>query len=83
MAYSHNKNWRLRNPDKRYSGKMRYYRKHRDDPSKKRNSGQKWAINDIYLITAPDRPCDVQLANQLGRSLEAIQVMRAKLKKPI
>ncbi len=80
-SYAANKRWRHRHPKKRYMGKARYYGKYRDDPECMRNAGQEWTLSAIERIIAPDRPLDSILAKELGRSLQAIQQMRNKLKK--
>jgi len=47
----------------------------RDDP---RNHGQEWPTEHIRRINAPRRPPDEVLAKELGRTVGAIQQMRAK-----
>ena len=44
----------------------------------RRNHGQEWTSEDIRKIRAPRRPSDEELSSQLGRSVGAIQQMRAK-----
>lgn len=80
MAYKHNKNWRLRNPEKRYEGKARYYRKHKESPENSRNSRQEWILSEIKQITDPERPSDTILARKLGRSVSAVQAQRCQLR---
>ena len=44
----------------------------------RRNHGQEWTSEDIRKISSPRRPSDEELSSQLGRSVGAIQQMRAK-----
>lgn len=78
--YNWNKAWRLRHPDGRYRSKDRYYSKHRETPANRRNSRQWWTHEHLLLIIAPDRPPDSVLAKQIGRSVQAIQGMRWRLR---
>ncbi len=43
-----------------------------------RNHGQEWTARDLQKINSARRPSDEQLATELGRSVGAIQQMRAK-----
>ena len=83
MSYAANKLWRIRHPQARNKGKRRYYAKHREDPLNKKNAGQEWTIKEMDLITDANKPVDRVLAHVIGRSVQAIQVMRARLKKTI
>ena len=83
MSYAANKLWRIRHRQAHNKAKRRYYAKHREDPLNKKNAGQEWTIKEIDLITEASRPVDRVLARVIGRSVQAIQVMRARLKKTI
>lgn len=78
-SYVHNKTWRIRHPKKRYESKKRYYRRHRNNPQNRKNSGQEWTPSELKRITARVRPPDSVLARKIGRSVEAVQVKRSKL----
>lgn len=76
MSYKHNKAWRLRNTDKRNAERKRNYHKH---PGLYL-AGAKWTVEDsdfVLAATAPDRALHVLL----GRSVQAIQIRRCKLRK--
>ena len=79
-SYLATKRWRLRNPEKRYRQKKSYYARHRDTFEEGRNARTEWTLTEMNRITAPDRPVDTILARELGRSVQAIQVARNKLK---
>lgn len=81
MSYASNKKWRIHYPEKRSKEKGRYYKKHRENPLCQMNAGQEWTMKEDALITAPDKPFDTTLARQIGRSVEAIQLRRHRLKK--
>jgi hypothetical protein len=74
-GYKYNKDWRLRNPHKRQSGKQRNYAQTQGAE----NTGAIWSDSEMEAILADDRPHDRVLAAKLGRSVQAIQVKRAKL----
>lgn len=42
------------------------------------NSGERWSEADTNAILAPDRPSDMELSRQLGRTVGAIQMRRAR-----
>lgn len=67
-----------RRPGQHYAEKQAYYRRNNQNPA---NSREEWTLLDIAIITASDRPSDIVLAPRLGRSIQAIQVMRSKTKK--
>jgi hypothetical protein len=46
-----------------------------------RRSRRRWTTDEERQITAPDRPSDRELAKQLGRSVQAIQVKRTEMKR--
>ena len=73
--------WRKRNPEKRNKHRRHYYHSVLSDPRNTRQAWQEWTLTDMDFITAFDRPSDRQLSAQIGRSIQAIQVMRCKLKK--
>ncbi len=77
MSYAANKKWRLRYPDRRNSQKKRYYKK---TAVGAKNSRIKWTTKEIDSIIASNKPRDTVLAKKLGRSVEAIQVKRSKIK---
>ena len=71
MTYKYNKRWRLKNPGKRYSEKLRYYGR----SMYARNHMQPWNISHIDLVLAHVIP-DRELASLLGRSVAAAQKCR-------
>jgi hypothetical protein len=75
MSYADNKKWRDRNRPAYEAGKKRYYAQFRDGAT---NSGKEWTTAELEAITAPDRPSDRELAKELGRSVQAIQVARGR-----
>ena len=77
MSYTRNKVWRLRHPEKRYAGKKRYCERMRQNCS---NKNQEWTLAEMKAIMAPDRPNDRILSESLGRSVQAIQDMRSKIR---
>ena len=58
----------------------RYYAKHRKSPENLRNSGQKWTFSETHRIIAPLRPLDSVLAKRIGRSVQAVQERRRKVR---
>ena len=83
MSYASQKAWRKRHPEQRARERKRYYTKHRENPQNKTNAGQEWTLREIDCITAKDRLCDTVLGILMGRSVEAIQIARCKLKKRV
>lgn len=75
MSYESNRKWRLANPEKRYADKARYYTRMRKGAT---NTGRRWKGEDVELILNSPLT-DRELSRQLGRSVEAIQVKRAKV----
>lgn len=75
-GYEYNKTWRSKHPEKRYEGKKRYYKK-TQNAKNRRNIWKKWEIERILEKDT----CDHNLSKELGRSVEAIQIKRCKLKK--
>jgi hypothetical protein len=73
--------WRTRNRDKQKTYNQLYYAKNQDDPESTRNASQRWTDHEDALITAAVRPPDSILAKQIGRTIRAIHVRRARIKK--
>lgn len=74
--YAYWKAWRLANPKTRNRQRKTHYAKTRDAA----NRGQEWTNAEMEAITADDRPADKILSGNLGRSVQAIQVKRAKIR---
>ena len=62
-------------PRKRKEYRDRYYSQVPSSP----NGGSPWTSKEIEAVVAEDRPCDAELARELGRSIEAVQVARHKM----
>ena len=77
MPYRQSKEWRKKNREKHNAHKRRNYAKGALHDT---NSCLPWTVKDTQLIMAKDRPCDRVLAKKLGRSVQAIQVRRSKVK---
>jgi hypothetical protein len=76
-GYEYNKTWRHRHPSIRNRGKTSYYRR----LAKNRiNKGKRWSKKHKRLVIAHEYT-DRLLAQMLGRSVQAIQILRTKLKK--
>lgn len=60
----------------RYRQRKRYYAKHRVNA---RNAYQPWTNRQVEAVMKRDMP-DSQLAPLIGRSVEAIQIMRCRLR---
>lgn len=78
LSYIENKRWRDSNRDQWNEGKKRNYAQGRENAS---NSKESWTSDDDSAICAENRPSDRELAKQLGRSVQAIQVRRTRLLK--
>lgn len=76
MSYEVNKRWRLTHRKGRNQQRRKNYQK----TAKARNSRLAWKTKDVNIIMASDKPCDTVLAQELGRSVQAIQGKRAKIK---
>jgi hypothetical protein len=63
-------------PTTRYRQRKRYYAKHRQNAT---NGYQPWTIHADRLVAAHEMR-DVDIAASIGRSVEAIQMRRFKLK---
>jgi len=74
--YEYNKRWRIKNPLARNVQRQRYYHKHSSGPK----GGDDWTLKDEQIILDPNRPCDVILSQNLGRSVRAIQIKRSRIK---
>lgn len=75
--YKSNKEWRKRHPDRRASQRSKYYARMKKWDVRSR---MPWSAEDEEIIiehVAPDR----ELAKTLGRSVRAIQVRRAQIKR--
>ena len=77
-TYAVTKRWRFRHPKERHTDKKRYYNRHNKN---RINSRAEWTLSEMALIVAPDRPLDRILSQKLGRSVEAVQIKRCRLKK--
>jgi hypothetical protein len=75
--YPSNKAWRENNRKVFESSKKKNYAKTREFAV---NDGKIWLKMDERMITASGRPCDRILAKKLGRSVQAIQIRRSRLK---
>jgi hypothetical protein len=79
MSWSHaaNKRWKLKHPEKHREGKKRNYASTaRNNP----NHHQEYTIREDKLILNSPLT-DRELHHEIGRSVQAIQVRRSKLKK--
>lgn len=75
--YASHKAWRLANPEMRQAGKKRNYAKSRKTAV---NCRKRWSFNEDLKIMAADKLADSVLAVELGRSTQAIEQRRHKLK---
>ncbi|MEK7097244.1 MAG: hypothetical protein AAB906_00140 [Patescibacteria group bacterium] len=72
---------KYRSPKKRQEDKQRYYKKHREHPDNRKNSNKRWTELEILLITSEKNLPDSILGKQIGRSVQAIHVKRAELRR--
>lgn len=72
------KNWRKKNPDKWNACKKRNYKK---GSKNKQHHREEWTMREDARITDPNRPKDRVLAEELGRTVLAIQLRRCRLNK--
>lgn len=79
LRYQKQKQWRLAHTEYRNQERARYYKKHSLNRLKSRSL---WSPMDLDRVLQHSIP-DVLLAQQIHRSVKAIQVRRAKLKKEI
>lgn len=75
VGYYGNRKWRLGHPATRLAGKAKYYAQSRVAAISARKHWTRAEINRIISRDIPDR----QLAQELGRSMQAIQVKRWRL----
>ena len=80
-SYLQNKRWRLTHPEKRHAQKKRNYAQTQGEKITRR----KWTQHEDaqILVEGEMRPSDAMLAKTLGRTVQAIQLRRSKLLKPI
>lgn len=76
-GYVYNRTWRYKNPDKRTAAKVRNYAVTRDTAT---NARQPWTQAHDALVLESDLT-DRELGLLIGRSVQAIQVRRGRLKK--
>jgi hypothetical protein len=69
--------WRHANRQRFNQQKKENYARGRGNVS---NERQGWMIHEDDMIIDPLRPCDRRLAKELGRSVQAIQIRRSRLK---
>lgn len=73
--YENKKNWRRKYPEKRNAERKKYYRKTQNA----RKSGDIWTDVEILMVKKHAIP-DSELASKIGRSVQAIQIKRSRLK---
>lgn len=78
MCYKSNKKWRKKHPKKWQQGKKRYYDRFAGSANNA-NHQQRWTTEEILLLNS--NLLDRQLHKLIGRSINAIQVMRWKMNK--
>ena len=78
MSYEVNKRWRLTHRKGRNQQRRKNYQK----TAGAENSKSEWTAKDEDLITASNRPHDMVLAQKLGRSVQAIQIKRSRIRTP-
>lgn len=81
MCYKANKKWRRKHPKKWQAVKKRYYAKFAGK-TKNKNHKQRWTIEEISFLNS-DSLSDRELHVLIGRSVNAIQVMRVKMKEVV
>ena len=77
-GYLANKKWRNKNRKVWNKGKALNYLK---GAAHQQNARTDWTIVQCDRITDPNRPCDRVLAQELGRTVRAIQIQRSRLRK--
>lgn len=75
--YERNKRWRKNRPEVWNAMRQRYYKR---SELKAFNKKQIWTVEDCNMILLRYLP-DSNIAELIGRSVKAIQVKRARLKK--
>lgn len=76
--YLHNKKWRNKNRQTFNRGKARNYAK---GATNQKNAKTVWTASENKCITDPRRPIDRKLAKKLGRTVQAIQIQRSRLRR--
>lgn len=71
IGYMYQKRWRRKHPEKRYADRRKYYRK----TAFAANSRQRWTLKEIEMVLE-HRVSDSELAAEIGRSVQAIQLVR-------
>lgn len=74
--YQRKKKWRKKYPEKRAAERKKNYEKGRKFD---KNTRASWTSEHEGMITAADRLPDRELAKNLGRSVQAIQVRRTRV----
>lgn len=74
--YEENKRWRKKHPEAWKQQKALYYAR---NAIYNWNTGTRWLSSEKVQILDPKRPCDRVLAQQLGRSVKAIQEKRTRV----
>jgi len=77
MSYKNNKVWRKRHNAIWQKGKQRYYKQFEKDAY---NSRQRYTIDEINMIMNK-KYSDRIIAEKIGRTIKAIQVLRVRLNK--
>lgn len=77
-TYVYNKRWRVKNREAFNEGKKLNYARGKINVAHARDE---WTLAQLEKIIQPGRSSDRTLAKELGRSVQAIQVMRSRLKK--
>jgi hypothetical protein len=72
-----NRKWRQANPERFNEHKKNNYAQTRKNAH---NSSLPWSKNEEAAITAEARPSDRELSKKLGRSVQAIQIHRSRMK---
>lgn len=75
MTYEQQKRWRLRYPDKRSAMRRRNYQRGMRDA---RRGYQPWTQEEDIKVLAHS-VTDRELARDIGRSVQAIQIRRSRL----
>lgn len=75
--YEYNKAWRQAHPERRAADRKRHYAQTQGAP----NTRRPWTSADLNRIVADDRPSDRVLSAELGRSMQAISIMRSRIRK--
>lgn len=74
MSYDRNKAWRAKHPESRARSRARNYAQTQGGP----NTGKWWTQAEDDRVLAHDTT-DRELAAELGRSVQGIQVRRSRL----